>query len=124
MRRIAIPALAAAAAVAIAILVLLRRRRRATGDPLPGAATGVTGEGTAPAAPRRELGVRLATPPIETPGPSVPAPALPESDTERAEWADATVPDPEGPWARPGDDPLVAEQEAAAAAEAAAIGGV
>ena len=59
-----------------------------------------------------------AQPPPETPGPSVTPPADPESETERAERAEATVPEP-----RKGDDPLVAEQEAAAAAEAADIGG-
>jgi hypothetical protein len=57
-------------------------------------------------------------PPPETPGPSVNPVSEPESETERAERAEATVPEP-----RKDDDPLVAEQEAAAAAEAAAIGG-
>jgi hypothetical protein len=59
-----------------------------------------------------------ATPPADAPGPSVSAAGPPASETERAEAAEANVPDP-----RPGDDPLVAEEEAAAAAEAAAIGG-
>jgi hypothetical protein len=58
------------------------------------------------------------TPPPETPGPSVNPPAEPESDTERAERAEQTTPEP-----RRGDDPLVAEEEAAAGAEAADIGG-
>src|SRR5215210_5688329 len=62
-------------------------------------------------------------PPVETPGPSVPPPTLPESDTERAEWADATKPDadildPDDPV-----DALVAEEESAAMAEARSVGG-
>jgi hypothetical protein len=63
-------------------------------------------------------------PPPETPGPSVTAPALPESDTERQEWADARVPDAEAlETARDPDDVLVAQEESAAAAEAGVIGG-
>jgi hypothetical protein len=62
-----------------------------------------------------------ATPPVETPGPSVTPPARPESDIERAERADALKPDPDLLRA---DDPLVAEEESAAAAEAREIGGV
>jgi hypothetical protein len=58
-----------------------------------------------------------ATPPADAPGPSVTAPGQ-GSETERAEAAEASVPDP-----APDDDPLVAEEEAAAAAEAGAIGG-
>lgn len=58
-----------------------------------------------------------APPPIETPGPSVTPPGQPESDVERTERIDAALPEAgEG-------DTLVAQQEAAAAAEAAAIGG-
>jgi hypothetical protein len=59
-----------------------------------------------------------ATPPADAPGPSVSAAGPPASETERAEAAEATVPQPS-----PDDDPLVAEEEAAAAAEAGAIGG-
>lgn len=62
-------------------------------------------------------------PPIETPGPSVPPPLLPESDTERAEFADATKPDAEQTGARDPDAELVAEEESAAAFEARGIGG-
>jgi hypothetical protein len=62
-------------------------------------------------------------PPVETPGPSVPPPVLPASETERAEWADERVPDPELLPSRDREDPRVAEEESAAAAEAAAIGG-
>jgi hypothetical protein len=58
-----------------------------------------------------------ANPPADAPGPSVTAPGQ-GSETERAEAAEASVPDP-----APDDDPLVAEEEAAAAAEAGAIGG-
>jgi hypothetical protein len=85
-------------------------------DPLSGAASGVTGEGLAAQDPGAGGGP-VAPAPLETPGPSVTPPALPESDTERAERVDASLPANEA-----GDD-LVAEQEAAAAAEAAAIGG-
>lgn len=63
-------------------------------------------------------------PPVETPGPSVTPPRQPESDTERRERMDATRPDPELTGARDPDEQLVIEEESAAAAEAAAIGGV
>jgi hypothetical protein len=59
-----------------------------------------------------------ATAPADAPGPSVSATGAIGSETERAEAAEATVPDP-----APRDDALVAAEEAAAAAEAAAIGG-
>jgi hypothetical protein len=58
-----------------------------------------------------------ATAPPDTPGPSVTPPGE-GSETERAEAAERSVPEP-----APGDDALVAEEEAAAAAEAGAIGG-
>ena len=64
-----------------------------------------------------------ATPPVETPGPSVPPPLLPESDTERAEWADAGIPDAEALGTTDPDETLAAQEAAAAAAEAGAIGG-
>jgi hypothetical protein len=51
-------------------------------------------------------------------------PEQPESETERREWADATRPDADLIGARDPDAVLVAEEESAAAAEAAAIGGV
>jgi hypothetical protein len=92
-------------------------------EPLPRAVPGVTGEGFADDEPRRELGPRLATPPVETPGPSVPPPVLPESDREREEWADSHVPDPESLPPRDRSDPSVAQEESAAGVEAAAIGG-
>jgi hypothetical protein len=62
-------------------------------------------------------------PPVETPGPSVSPPAFPESDSERAERVDALRPDPEATGAKDPDEQLVAEEESAAAAEAARIGG-
>ncbi len=64
-------------------------------------------------------------PPIETPGPSVTPPEFPSSDIERAERADETLIDPERLAERTQDpvEALVAEQESAAAAEAAGIGG-
>jgi hypothetical protein len=58
-----------------------------------------------------------ATAPADTPGPSVTPPGE-GSETERAEAAEQNVPEP-----APADDALVAEEEAAAAAEAGAIGG-
>lgn len=110
-------------AFGILAAVVVRRRRAAatanlpragtTGE-APGAASGVTGEGVA----AREPGVPVAPAPVETPGPSVTPPREPESDVERAERVDAGL----GETSRTGDE-LVAAQEAAAAAEAAAIGG-
>jgi hypothetical protein len=96
-------------------------------DPLPPPATG-THYPFADDEPRGELGTPLAPPPLETPGPSVPPPMLPESDTERQEWADAMRPDEESiEWVTPRDagppDDLVAEEESAAIAEARLIGG-
>jgi hypothetical protein len=67
---------------------------------------------------------RAEPPPPETPGPSVTPPGLPESDTEREEWADSRVPDAEAlENARDPDDVLIAQEESAAAAEASDIGG-
>ena len=70
--------------------------------------------------------ITTAAAPDETPGPSVTPPASPGSETERAEAADAGVPDPELLDVDPTDPigDLVAQEEAAAAAEAAMIGGV
>jgi hypothetical protein len=66
-----------------------------------------------------------ATPPAETPGPSVPAPqSAAESSTEREEAATEQAATAEEQRSRAADDDLVAEEEAAAAAEAARIGGV
>jgi hypothetical protein len=73
--------------------------------------------------PRGEAGTPLAPPPVETPGPSVPPPTLPESDTERREWADATRPDPDILNLDDPMDELLAEEESAAGAEARSIGG-
>jgi hypothetical protein len=116
-----------AGAVAAAVTVV-RRRRAGGGDAAPEALTSVS---PAPsAADARDHGapadVATATPPPpETPGPSVTPPAVPESETERAERADATTPDPELLRDRAGGpvDELVEAETNAAAAEARAIGG-
>jgi hypothetical protein len=67
---------------------------------------------------------RPVPPPVDVPGPSVPPSRSPQSETERREWADALRPDAESTGARDPDEQLVAEEESAAAAEAARIGGV
>jgi hypothetical protein len=87
---------------------VLDSRRAAPAGPAPAPAP--------PAAAQPEP--RTAPAPDEAPGPSVNPTGAIGSDTERAEAAEATVPDPPA-----GDDALVAEQEAAAAAEAGSIGG-
>jgi hypothetical protein len=74
-------------------------------------------QGTPAPAPAAPVEPSRATAPPDTPGPSVTPPGQ-GSETERAEAAEARVPEP-----APDDDALVAEEEAAAAAEAAAIGG-
>jgi hypothetical protein len=66
---------------------------------------------------------RGSAPPVETPGPSVPPPTLPESETERREWADATRPDADILDAADPDEELIEEEESAAAAEVRAMGG-
>jgi hypothetical protein len=78
--------------------------------------------------PDREAGLEpsLAPSPVEAPGPSVPAPTRePGSTTERTERIDATAPDAEalGVADRDPVEQLLAREEAAAAAEAAGIGG-
>jgi hypothetical protein len=114
-------------AVLGAAIKLRAGRKAATPEPFV-PPVGRDGEPTGGAhiSPRGEEAI-AATPPIETPGPSVPAPATaPESDVERAERADAltSLPDPADPDAVPAPiEEVIAEQEAAAAAEAAAIGG-
>jgi hypothetical protein len=70
-----------------------------------------------------EPGTPLAPPPIETPGPSVPPPLLPQSETEREEWADRTKPTFEQPGVEPPVPGNVEEEASAAAAEAREIGG-
>jgi hypothetical protein len=89
-----------------------------TGEGIP-ATPHVSGEGLAAGEPAVS-GAPVAPPPVEAPGPSVTPPAEPQSDVERAEQVDASLPD-SGVGAI--DDDFVAQQEAAAAAEAAAIGG-
>ncbi|WP_205699394.1 hypothetical protein [Conexibacter sp. SYSU D00693] len=106
------------------------------GDKQPGAQTpgGVHGTGSpsvngvSTPPPARSAGTPTpvaATPPVDTPGPSVTAPGPPASTTEIEEAADARMPE-----RLPGEDPgaddietLVADEAAAAAAEAAMIGG-
>ena len=111
------PAVIGVSEIAIAAVTERRPADAEDGEAdLPTSVTGVTGEGVAAREPAA-TGVPLAPPPIETPGPSVTAPAEPESDVERAERVDANLP------AGADVDDLVAQQESAAAAEAAAIGG-
>lgn len=102
----------------IAVAALTKRRPAQATAELPGAVPGAGGEGIAAREPAA-VGV-VAPPPVETPGPSVTPPEEPESDVERTERIDATLPDA---GAAATGDTLVAQQEAAAAAEAAAIGG-
>jgi hypothetical protein len=106
-----------------AVIVGALRRRPASADPqpLPSAATVVSGEGLAARTPAAD-GPLLASAPLDAPGPSVTPPADGGSDVERAERADTMRPDPESE-APPDDEVFVAQQEAAAAAEAAGIGG-
>lgn len=85
----------------------------------PGAPSGISAAGPAADTPAA-AGPPLAAPPLETPGPSVTPPAFPQSDVERAEHADAALPDAAAPAT---GDTLAAQQEAAAAAQAAMIGG-
>jgi hypothetical protein len=73
--------------------------------------------------PRLHLGAPVATPPLETPGPSVTPPRLPFSESEREEWADERRPDQEVLGTADPLEQLIAEEESAAAAEARAIGG-
>lgn len=114
----------AGTAGALVLAGVLRRRAQRSSDAqpsLPDSVTGITGEGVAATTPAAD-GPPLAPAPIDTPGPSVTAPLTAESDVERSEWADAIRPDAEAD-APPTGDALVAQEEAAAAAEAAAIGG-
>lgn len=103
--------------LAVAALTERAPADRVSAAPAEGArfapASGAGAAATAPATP-------IAPAPIETPGPSVTPPAQPESDIERTERIDAALPDPGVPHT---GDELVAREEAAAAAEAAAIGG-
>ncbi|HEX8103610.1 MAG TPA: hypothetical protein VF533_13425 [Solirubrobacteraceae bacterium] len=116
--------------------------------------TGVTGERIAEQEPGGGVGPQIAPSPLETPGPSVNPPELPESETERRERADALTEDidetlapvnpvrmedlaqaspevlavladtdSEGPATIDPDEKLIQQQEAAAALEAAGIGG-
>jgi hypothetical protein len=113
-RLIALGGLAAAGAAA-----LRRRRAGRPSAPSPSAA---------PPAPAAAPAGAVAPPPVETPGPSVTPPgrgAGTGSETERAERAEATVPDSEVLRGRRHGsvDDLVDAEAAAAGAEAAMIGG-
>ena len=86
----------------------------------PPARRSAPGAVAAPPADVAAAAVPLAPAPVDAPGPSVTPPAQPESDVERAERIDAQMAGAGSPQT---GDTLVAQQEAAAAAEAAAIGG-
>jgi hypothetical protein len=119
--------LIAACGVAVAGGVALSRRRSArTTAPVPAAPTPPAPASPPPAAASTPPTTPVAPPPVETPGPSVTPPGREHgSETERAERAEATTPDSEVLRGRPRhvDDDYVAQEEAAAAAEARAIGG-
>ena len=119
-RLIALGGLATAGAA-----VLRRRRAGRPSEPSPSAAPPTTPIPPAAAAPAT---TPVAPPPVETPGPSVTPPGRKAglgSETERAEHATATTPDSEVLQGRRHSsiDDLVEAEAAAAAAEAAAIGG-
>jgi len=120
LRHLRFLALAGAAALASSAV-------RQSGDDRDGEPPGAPGGADAPynekASAQGALRPRTAPPPVETPGPSVTAPLLPESETEREEWADANKPDAEQLGIDDPIDELVAEEESAAAAEASLIGG-
>jgi hypothetical protein len=135
LRRLRLPAgrwlpLLAIGVGELALAVLTRRRPALTAGsepPVtsPAPAAPPPAEAAAPsvaAAPPDEAAAPsvAAAPPVEAPGPSVTPPQEPRSDVERAEEVDAGLPDA---GRAASGDVLVAQQEAAAAAEAAAIGG-
>jgi hypothetical protein len=102
---------------------VLRRRRAGQSSPAPAP---YEAPGPPPPAAAAPATPPVAPPPVETPGPSVTPPGREHgSETERAEAAEATVPDSETLRGRPGagTDALVEAETAAAAAEAGAIGG-
>jgi len=104
--------------------VAFKRLRGGGSAPAP-AATPASGP-TPPVAAQPPV-TPVATPPIDAPGPSVNAVggAAAGSETERAEAADAATPDPDVLERQAGGpvDDLVESETAAAAAEAAGIGG-
>ena len=91
-------------------------------EPVPGAPTGVTGEGRAAHDPA-ESGADLAPAPPDAPGPSVNPIGSEGSDVERQEFGDSARPDADRPQQRRDDDELVAQESDAAATEASMIGG-
>ncbi len=74
-----------------------------------------------PSAPPPSASAPIAPPRLGTPGPSVNAPASPESETARRERINSGLAGAGSPQT---GDTLVAQEEAAAAAEAGAIGGI
>lgn len=120
MARFPTKALAAAAGALASVPVLQRMRRRRRSS------AGSSGSSPAPAppAPGRPTAVH-ATPPPEVPGPSVTPPQAPMSETEREERADELKPQhlPGDPDTGDVADTRVEDEAAAAAAEAAMIGG-
>lgn len=91
-------------------------------DGLPGAPTGVTGEGIAARDPAAD-GADLAPAPPDAPGPSVSPIGTEGSDVARDEWGDSIRPDADRPQEHRLGEDLIAQETAAAAAEAASIGG-
>lgn len=123
MARIPTKALASAAGLLAAAGGALKLRGRSSASSAPSPSpTPAPSPAANPPGPSAAAG---ATPPPETPGPSVTAPEAPMSETEREERADALKPEH-----LPGEDPgadvdevRVEDEAAAAAAEAAMIGG-
>jgi hypothetical protein len=114
--------------LAAAGVAAMRRKQAAAGSSPAPPPPGPAASGPTPSAAQAAAAVPeppIAPPPVETPGPSVTPPAQPESDTERAERAEATTPDPEILRRQAGGpiDELVEAETAAAAAEARGIGG-
>jgi hypothetical protein len=106
---------------------VLRNRRSGSSTPAPASATPSPAPATPSPAPDPASAAApvAATPPPDAPGPSVSPAGNAASDTERAERADRTTPDPELLRDRAGGpvDALVEEETNAAAAEAGRIGG-
>ncbi|HEU4974450.1 MAG TPA: hypothetical protein VFT50_05130 [Baekduia sp.] len=123
-RLLALGGLVAGGAGAMTALRKRRAGRPATPAPSAAAAPAQPPTPAAAAGPAAES-VPIAPPPVETPGPSVTAPADPGSSTESEERADAATPDGEVMARQAGGpvDELVERETAAAAAEAGGIGG-
>lgn len=120
--------LLAAAAGALAAGPALQRLRRRGGAGSGPASPGPSGpSGPASAAPPSPepppVTAADATPPPEVPGPSVTPPQAPMSETEREERADELMPEHLPGEPASAGETLVDDEAAAAAAEAAQIGG-